>query len=348
MRIQEPHLTVRYLQPLVAALQALGHPVDDILTAAKISHALLQNADGRVPHSSMMRFWQRARDLTGDDHLGIHLAEAAPIPSFEVHAYAMLSSPNLREAYRRACRYQRLIHEATDLTFDESADEGVLRHALPGGKPVPRPPAEFLVTLWVRIGRLVAGDDWSPSLICFAHQEPADIKEHVRVFRAPLRFSSGLTAMHVPNFVLDTPNPREDASLAGLLDRYAEGLLKQLPRRPNFSERVRAALLKELQGGAPTVTAIAKTLHVSPRSLHRGLHNEGTSFRELLEQLRHERATALLANPACSVAEVGFLLGFAELSSFSRAFKRWTGRAPAAFRARVLAASSNLTRPNNQ
>jgi lambda repressor-like predicted transcriptional regulator len=147
MRNLEPHITVRAVQPIIAALEALGHQVDGILAEAKISRATLQNADGRVPHSAMMLFWERARMITGDNHLGIHLAEAAPIQSFKVHSYAMLSSSTLCEAYRRACRYQRLIHEATDLIFEEGNNEGVLRHALPGERPVPRHPAEALAPI---------------------------------------------------------------------------------------------------------------------------------------------------------------------------------------------------------
>lgn len=347
MKKLEPNIAVRAVQPVIAALEALGHQVDDILAEAKISRATLQNADGRVPHSAMMLFWERARTITSDDHLGIHLAEAVPIQSFEVHSYALLSSSTLREAYRRACRYQRLIHEATDLTFDEESNEGVLRHALPGGRPVPRHPAEFLTTLWVRLGRLITGDDWAPSIVCFAHDSPNDTTEHQRVFRAPIRFSSGITAMHIPNHLLDSSNPRADANLASLLDRYADGLLKQAPRQASFAERVRAWLSNELNGGSPTISSAARALHVSERTLHRNLQNEGTSFRELLDQLRRERAVALLANPRCSVAEAGFLLGFAELSSFSRAFKRWTGKAPAEFRAEALTTSSNHTLQNN-
>lgn len=339
MKNSEPHLTVRAALPVVAAFEALGHDADAVLQEAEIARSVLQDPEGRVPHSSMMKFWQCASELTGDDALGIHLAEAAPIKSFEVHAYALLASASLREAYRRACRYQRLIHEATDLSLVEGKGEAVLRHALPGGRSAPRQPAEFLATLWVRVGRMVSGVDWNPNLVCFAHEEPHDTSEHARVFRAPLRFASGVTAMHVADSVLDAPNPNADANLARLLDRYAEGLLQQAPRFTNFSERVRSALRKELSGGAPTVAAIAKALHVSQRSLHRNLQSEGTSFRELLEQLRHERAAALLSNPSCSVAEVGFLLGFSELSSFSRAFKRWAGLSPIEFRAKTLAAS---------
>ncbi len=347
MKKLEPHLTVRAVQPVIAALEALGHQIDGILAEARISRATLQDADGRVPHSAMMLFWERARIITGDDHIGIHLAEAVPIQSFEVHSYALLSSTTLREAYRRACRYQRLIHEATDLTFEEGTNEGVLRHALPGGRPLPRHPAEFLATLWVRLGRLITGEDWAPSLVCFAHDTPKDATEHERVFRAPIRFSSGINAMQIPNHILDASNPRADANLASLLDRYADGLLKQAPRQASFAERVRTWLVAELNGGSPTIFSAARALHISERTLHRSLQNEGTSFRELLDQLRQERAAALLANPRCSVAEAGFLLGFAGLSSFSRAFKRWTGKAPAEFRAEALANSPTLSHQSN-
>ena len=343
MKTLEPALAVRALQPVVEALEALGHPAALILEQAGVSRSLLQDADGRVPHSAMMKFWNRALVLTGDEHLGIHLAEAAPMQSFEVHAYAMLSSSTLREALRRACRYQRLIHEATDLVFEEGAHEGVLRHALPGGRPVPRHPAEFLATLWVRIGRLVTGTPWAPRLVCFAHEQPNAAGEHARVFQAPVQFSGGFTAMHFPNEILDTSNPHADAHLARLLDRYAEGLLKHIVSRHSPAARLRAWLVEVFSSGSPTAASAARALHMSVRTLHRHLREEGTSFRELLDQLRQEQAVALLSNPRYSIAEVGFLLGFGEISSFSRAFKRWSGRSPAEYRAGRFALSVHGT-----
>lgn len=332
MTAWEPFLTVRALQPVVSALEACGHPADAILRAAKIERHVLDDAEATVPQRAMGALWEHARALTGDDHLGIHLAEAAPVRSFEVHAYAMLSSPTLRDAYQRACRYQRLIHEVTDLTLEEGKQEGVLRHALPGGRPVSRHPAEFLATLWVRLGRLVTGDDWVPAQVVFAHAAPSETTEHARVFRAPLRFASGRTALHVPNQILDAPNPRADAGLVGVLDRYAATLLEHLPRRATLSDRVRARLLDALGGDMPTAERAAKDQNMSVRTLHRVLRSEGTTFRVLVDQLRQERAVALLANARCSIAEVAFLLGFSELSSFYRAFKRWTGKTPADFR----------------
>ena len=293
----------------------------------------LDDADGRIPHTTMMHLWQLAVAITGDPDLGLHLAVVAPLESFEIHGYALLSSPTLREAYRRGCRYQRLIHEVTDLSFDEGEQEGVLQHALPGGRPVPRHPAEFLATLWICLGRLVAGVEWTPNLVCFAHEAPADTTAHDSLFQAPIQFASGRTAMHIPNAILDLVNAKADAALVAILDGYAATLLAQAPSTDTVSGRVRAQLLEALQSGVPTAEEIAHSLHMSVRTLHRSLQQEETTFRALLNQLRQEQATKYLTNTNISIAEVGFLLGFTELSSFYRAFKRWTGVTPAEYRA---------------
>jgi hypothetical protein len=154
MKSLEPQITVRAVQPVIAGLEVLAYDVDAVLAAAPISYEQLEDTDGRIPHRTMMALWQAAAELSGDPDVGIHVAEAAPVASFAVHADALLSSPTLREAYRRGCRYQRLIHETTNLEFDEGPAEGVLHHSLPGGLAVPRHPPEFLATVWVRLGSL--------------------------------------------------------------------------------------------------------------------------------------------------------------------------------------------------
>ncbi len=136
----EPFITVRAVSPVVAAFESLGYSPDELLASCGIPRSVLTDADGKIPHRAMMQFWQEALAATGDDHLGIHLAEAAPIDAFGVHAYAAMSSPTLGEAYRRTCRYQRLIHEVSDLQLNMEDGEGVLSHALPGGQPIPASP----------------------------------------------------------------------------------------------------------------------------------------------------------------------------------------------------------------
>ncbi len=338
MRTLEPNVTVRALQPVCAGLTALGHDVESMLALARIQPSVLEDSDGRIPHSSMIAFWAIAAKGTGDRDLGIHVGEAAPIPSFTVHAYAMLSSPTLREAYRRGSRYQRLIHEATNLEFEEGAEEAVLRHSLPGGRCVPRPIAEFLMTVWLRVGREVVKRQWSPSLVCFGHDAPADISEHCRLFAATVRFSSGVTSLHIPNRILEEPAAKVDLGLLAILDSYAAGLLEKTPEDSSLSERIRALLQEGLQDGVPAAEKAASQLNMSVRSLHRGLRAECSSYRGIADQLRHEQAASLLADPRYSTTEVCYLLGFSEISSFHRAFKRWAGKTPAEYRSAILPA----------
>jgi AraC-like DNA-binding protein len=343
--MQSVHIASRAVTPVVAALRVLGHNADGLIRAAGIDARLLHSPERRIAHDAMMLLWERARVEADDDQIGIHVAEAAPLESFDLHAFAMLASRDLRDAFRRGCRYQRLIHESTSLSLVETGDEGVLEHALPGARAVPQQSAEFLVTLWLRFARLISDPHCRPRVVCFAHAAPRDLTEHKRVFDCPITFASGRTAAHFPNAILDVPNARADPALVGLLDRYAGLLIEQLPDAVTLSGRVRTWLLPRLASGEPSANDAATAMHVSMRSLHRKLRDEGTTFRELLARLRHEQATRLLANPGVTISEVGFLLGFEELSSFHRAFKRWAGTTPASYRSIALASVQSTGPP---
>jgi AraC-like DNA-binding protein len=123
-----------------------------------------------------------------------------------------------------------------------------------------------------------------------------------------------------------------DVTLGGYLDQLATELLRGLPDPDSFRDRVRRAMWSELSDGPPALTTTAANLAVSPRTLQRRLREEGTSFGQLLDELRREFALRLLRDRKLAVYEVAFLLGYAEPSTFHRAFRRWTGLSPLRFR----------------
>ena len=328
----KPGLTVRAIRPVIAGLTALGHPVDTLLLEAGLPASVLADLDGYLPAGSSRKLWDRGVAITGDACLGLHVAMAAPVNAFDVHAYAMLSSSTLSGALQRACRYQRLINEGTELTLEYDGGDGVLRHGLWGGRAVSRQAAEFLAATWLRLGRMVTGSDWSPAQVFFAHDRPADTRLHEEVFGVPPKFASGFTAIRIPAATLALTNPRADATLAELLDRYTSTLLDKRPTHTTVSGRVRGWLVESHGLGAPLARDAAKALAMSERTLHRRLADEQTTFRELLDRFRHEKAVALLTARRQGIAEVAFLLGYSEMTAFYRAFKRWTGRSPAQLR----------------
>lgn len=338
----EPGLAVRAVQAVAAGLSALGHDAAAILRKVGVDLSELVDPEARIPHAAAMQFWDTAVEHTGDDTLALHVADAAPIESFDVHAYAVLSSATVRDAFERACRYQRLIHDTTRLTLETEDGHVTLRHALPGGIPVPRQSAEFLLMAQVRLGRLASGGGWSPREVRFAHRRPANTDEHERLLGAPLRFDAGENALVSAVRDIEIPNPKADPGLLTVLDRYADGILRDLSQIHTCAERVRAHLPRVLCNGAPTAASVARALGMSPRTLNRRLSEEQTTFAEILDHYRRERAATLLDGDRASIAEVAFLLGFSELSAFYRAFKRWTGSTPGQYRKRAGGPGQNI------
>ena len=254
MRHREPRLTVRALRPLISGLSTLGYDPAPFLQAQGIADAMLLDPDATVPMSACVGLLADGVRATGDDNLGLHVAEHAELGSFDVHFYAMVSSPTLGAAFERVCRYQRLIHETSEVRLETSGDRAVLSHRLSGGMPAPRQTAELLLGSWVRAGRVATRTRWSPAEVRFAHPEPRDLRQHERFFDAPLRFATGENALVLPAALLDLPCRRTDLSLLSLLDGYAADRLGK-PRAATFANRARAALTEELQ---------AETRHRSP------------------------------------------------------------------------------------
>jgi AraC-like DNA-binding protein len=330
--VKEASLGVRGLRPVAAGFEALGHDPAPIFAGAGLDVGVLADPDARVPAVAVMAMLANAAESLGDSSLGLHLAERADIASFDIHAYAMLSSPTFGALCERLCRYQRLIHDTTRVVLDVETPLARLRHVLPGGLAIPRHSAEFVVASWLRVGRLATGIDWSPVEVCFAHAAPAHRGEIDRFFRAPIRFGAAENALVFPAALLDAPCVGADPGLLAVLDRHAEDLLGRVPPRRSLADRVRVALAAELRGGVPRAAAVARQLHMSVRTLHRGLAAEGATFSDVLDQMRRELALRHLGESYLAIGEVAFVLGYSELSSFYRAFKRWTGMAPAAYR----------------
>jgi AraC-like DNA-binding protein len=332
VRNREPRLTVRALRPVMSGLTTLGYDPAPFLHTHGIDSTILLDPDATVPMSACVGLLAESERATGDDNIGLHVAEHAELGSFDVHFYAMVSSPTLGAAFERLCRYQRLIHETSQVRLERSGDRAILSHRLAGGLPAPRQTAELLLAAWVRAGRVVTGTEWSPAEVRFAHRAPRDSRDHDRFFGAPSRFAAGENALVLPAALLDLPCRRTDPALLSLLDRYAADRLDG-PLAATIADRARAALSEQLRAGNVTAHGLAARLNVSVRTLHRALASEGTSYRRLLDQLRLDIAARHLLDDRMSVAEVAFLVGFSELSAFHRAFKRWTGRTPLTFRA---------------
>jgi AraC-like DNA-binding protein len=326
-------VSTRSVRPVLERLRALGIDIGSVLTAVGTQPGALDDPDGRIPHDLALSLWGEAVRRSGDDGFGMHAAEQIRPGAFDVLDYAVRSSATLGEGLQRLIRYHRILHDAAAVRLRLEADRAHLTHELPGDYPaLPRHVAEFIVGAWIVVARQATGVDVAPLEVSFRHAAPADISEHRRLFRATVRFHAAVNGLVLPSALLDRPLVKADAGLCAVLERHVRELVEKIPRVESLGDRVRQLVAQDLSTGVRGAEQVAERLHMSSRSLQRLLRADGTSYTELVDALRHELAARYLGEARLAIAEVAFLLGFSEASAFHRAFRRWTGTTPAAYR----------------
>lgn len=318
---------------LVGFAASLGVPPDELLQAAGLSPVVAAGAV--VSHAQVHRLWEEATRLSGDSDFGLHMGEWLSQQAeehFDVLAYAMRSCATLGEQYRRMERYVRLLHNETFLSLEVKGDTARLVHGVVDPHRPLRQPSEAMLALLLLHGRRTLGEEFAPREVRFIHPEPARTTEHARLFRAPVRYDCSRDELVFDRALLDRPQPHAEPRLQALLERQLEVLLREIPEDHSIAGVVRRCVAQGLLEGEPTLVSVAKKLRLSPRTLQRRLRDEGTNFADLLADVRHERALHHLRDTAFSIQEVAFVLGFSDVTTFHRAFKRRTGSTPAEYR----------------
>jgi len=322
---------------IVRALNAQG--IDGVAVAARagIDTATLADPDARVPRESLTRLWRLAVEESGDPAFGLVAARHTLQTTFHALGYAVLASSTLREAVERIIRYRRLIGDIIRFELvDDGENARFVVDVSAGAGIVPWEALDAIVAVMMRQARGLTGNlDFRATRISLQRPAPEDSAPYESVLRAPVSFSQAATFIEYAREDLDRRLPAANAELARQNDEVMVRYLARLAGSGMIG-KAREALLESLPSGAPTKGEIARRLGMSPRSLQRVLADEGTTFQDLLAEARLTLARNYLDEGRLPVTEIAFVLGFADTSAFSRAFKRWTGSAPSEFAKRSL------------
>lgn len=312
---------------ILRALEARGLDAAAIAAEAGIDPAALGPSD-RTPRAALTRLWELAVEATANPAFGLEAARFTQQTTFHALGYAVLASETLKEAFERMTRYQRFVGEILRLDLLDDGDRYRFRIDVSARPGVPPQAVDAITSVCVRQGRaLRAPRPFTPLAVRFARPEPADVEPYRALFRSPVVFDAAHNEIEFARADIEERLPSGNAELARAND---EILVRYLAGQDGarLSNRVQRALLDALPTGAPSKAAIAASLGMSPRNLQRALDEEGTSFKGLLEEARTGLALSYVEEGRLSVTEVAFVLGFADTSTFSRAFKRWTGLSP--------------------
>jgi AraC-like DNA-binding protein len=283
----------------------------------------LRDPDGRVPSIKVWWLWQELIRQVPDPALGIKLGETLQDPSwFGLVGYTLSFSRTLGEALDRLARYSRIVAETIGISIEKLHDRTCIALIADPQFELLRHPIDNRLGSILRIVRSLSGKSLAPLAVELPYPRLKNLSEHRRFFQAPLRFRAPRAALLLRKEDLMLPIMHADDTLVGYLDGLASQQLKELGAG-TMAERIGRMLWFELSGGTPSLHRIAARLGVSTRSLQRQLQNEGHPFRSLLDQFRREMAVRLGRQRTLSAREIAFLLGYADASSYHRAFRRW-------------------------
>lgn len=319
----------------VALRYAAGRGVDAdaVVAAAGIDPTSLDNVETRIGRSAWTAAWRALGEAIGDPAIAFHLAGAIPFGAFDVLDYIVVSSATVRDALTRAADYWAVIHDHTAVRLVDTPAGLSFEYRLfddhVGASTYSAETA--FVCMHDRL-KMATGVAWTPVVVRFAHRCVGNPAEYEAKFGCPVVFESDVNEIVLPPGFDATPMLRADPTLNNMLMQHAQSLLSRLPETDSFVEQVRAEIFAAMAGADPTIDRVAKRLALSARTLQRRLNEHDVTFNALLDSVRSEMARRLLADEAMAIGEVGFLLGFSEVSAFHRAFRRWTGKTPGEFR----------------
>ncbi len=318
-----------YARALLRVTERRGVPREMALEGTGLRCADIEEPGGRVPLEPMLALIARARELTGEPGLGVHVALESPLSMYGYLGFGMLSAPSLGDVIGLLVEYERVL--GTVLTFrlerqdplaflvvEEGADLGGARDFVLCG---------VLTGIWQAAQALTGRT--STATIEVAISEPPYYQRLARV-APPMRFGRPSTRFAFDAARLDAPVLMADRAAMQLARHECARSLGDLGLDEDVIDRLRRTLAvrDDLRSFADAAAAVS----VSPRTLKRKLAERGVQFSVLLEHSVRERATNLLRSTSISVDEIAARLHYASASNFIRAFRRWMGRSPTAYR----------------
>jgi AraC-like DNA-binding protein len=312
-----------------AQAKAAGVDVGPLLQKAGITQQQIDDQSARINVRDQIRFVNLAANALQDDFLGFHIAQLSDLRELGLLYYVAASSETLSQALQQAARYASIVNEGVSLKYVNDNEIGMIFRYVGVSRHLDRHQMEFIATILVRICRHLTGQHVVPTRTRFTHHRNTVSPDVLEFFGRDTEFDAPADDLTfaAPIRLLSVVN--SDPYLNRLLIKYCEEALSRQPANlGSFRSAVENAIVPLLPHGRAQAAEIARRLGASQRTLARRLLAEGVTFSEVLESLKLHLAQRYLADLSLSISQIAWLLGYREVSAFTHAFKRWTGRAP--------------------
>jgi AraC-like DNA-binding protein len=337
--MRQPTIGAGYPRAMLGFAVSKGADRDTLLRRSGLSEQDLSQQDNRVSVSSYIDLLQVAAELTGEPGITLQFGQAVRMQEISIVGLICEACETAIDVGRQLNRYAALVlddgEEPATLMRGVMKDDGVWVEG-PADIFTNNPliaEAEFARLVWNARVMFAGSPEFQslrfPRVVHFRHAEPSYRAEYERVFQAPVVFGSHWNAMQIDSEFLTLKQPPVNRYVFAVLSEHADALAESLRTSKTARGRVESLLMPMLHTGEASMEVVAARLGVSRRTLYRRLKGEGTTFEEVLDELRHKLALDFLRGKKASVSETAYLVGFSDPAAFSRAFKRWTGTSPA-------------------
>jgi AraC-like DNA-binding protein len=331
--MSEATVSAGYAKAVLDLAAAKGANPESLAERAGLQFNLLENPDTRVRFPVFKTLILDAKDACNDPAFGLHFGEESRFEEISIVGLICQSAETMGAAFEQMNRYARL---AIEVEGHNVGNRFELKRTGNDLWLVDRRlnPNEFPELTESTFARFVCetarhfGSVPFARAIHFTHEEPIYRSEYERILKVPIIFGSNENAICIYESWLSIRTNRENRYVFGVFSERADELLAKLEKTATMKGRVESLLMPIIHTGDVGMNQIAAKVGLSRISLYRRLKAEGTTFEEILDDLRHKLALHYLAGEKISVNEVAYLVGFTDPATFSRAFKRWTGKSP--------------------
>jgi AraC-like DNA-binding protein len=339
-RMSNTTVSAGYFSALLNFAVASGAAKNALLERAEVKQEDLSDPDNRLPFESYIALTHTSKELCDNPALPLHLGAHENFNEISVVGLLCYSAPTMREALKQLNRFGYLVAELDvplkDGRFQIVRDtEGTW---LEDTRLNPNDFPELTEETWARfIAETQRSFPDQPFVksVHVTHSEPSHSAKYKSFMQAPVIFNSDKNAMLIHESWLSIPLNTPNAYVLGILSAHAQKLLQSLQESKTIRAQVESLLIPILHNGDCGMEPIAAELGLSRQTLYRKLKAENISYENLLDELRHKMALHYLNGKKVSVNETAYLVGFSDPSSFSRAFKRWTGSSPSSQKPRT-------------
>jgi AraC-type DNA-binding domain-containing proteins len=334
---------IKIPQGFWAGLRELGYTAQEIAYQAQLPLSMMEDSAG-VTTAQYFAIWQAYSDLVGDIAQGIlKLSNAFETAHYPPSILATYHARDYRDALKRMAMYKQLCPPESLLITEEGEScqiELNWQFAEPSG---PAMLVGITLATLLELGRRGSGQPINAKLVEFS-DPMGDAKSLEAYFGCRIRFGAESNRLTLHRQDLDRPFLSYNEELLEILTPALDLTLDEKHSRQSTIQTVKRIMKSCLADGSPDMFAVARDLGMSERTLQRRLTDEGTSFKQLLSQVRHERALEYLADPRLDIKEVAFLIGYGDQNSFYRAFRLWEGITPSNWRINYRSLSGTLAR----